>query len=110
MGKPAKKAYQGGETPDWMDVMAAIKAVDGIHLGRTMVTLHPAESGLNGGWRIVISTSWEALPGATHDILVTTERVWVGHRDESLPGFLLGGIYAHDFALGEAYQQAKMPT
>jgi hypothetical protein len=109
MGKPAKALSRGGETPDWIDVMAALHAVDGIHLGKTMVTLYPGGTGFDGGVNVVISTTWEALPGSTHDIIVTTERRWVGHRDKSLPAFLLGGIYAHDYALGDAYQQAKMP-
>ena len=105
----AKHWAKSGSTPDWMDVMAAIRAVDGIHLGRTMVTIFPAGIGSSGGSCIVISTCWDQLPGEQEVKVITTERTWVGHTNDALPAFVLGGIYAHDFALGEAYQQRHLP-
>ena len=103
-----KKWAESGSQPDWMDVLVSIKAIEGIHLGKTMVTMYPDGTGVAGGWRIVISTCWEQLPGSTEDMMFTTERSWIGHRDEALPAFILGGLYAHDFAVGERYQQRKM--
>jgi hypothetical protein len=103
-----KKWAESGSQPDWMDVCASMRALDGIHLGKTMVTIFPEGIGSSGGTRIVISTCWEQVPGGTEDAAFLTERVWVGHRDETLPAFILGGLYAHDFALGERYQQRKM--
>lgn len=104
-----KKWAESGSQPDWLDVMASLRAVDSIHLGKTMVTMLPEGTGLHGGWRIVIATCWEALPGGTDDVIVTTERIWVGHRDGALPAFLLGGIYAHDYALGDHHMQKELP-
>jgi len=95
----------GGEKPDWMDVLASLRAVDAIHLGRTMVTFSAQGIGSSGGARITISTHWEVLVGSRERDVVTTEKLWTGHLDGELPAFVLGGIYAHDFAIGEAYQQ-----
>lgn len=105
----AKKWAAAGMKPDWMDVEAAIRAIDGVHLGRTMVTILPVGTGATGGLRIVITTHWEVLDGSTSLSEVITERVWTEHRDDELPAFLLGGIYSHDFAIGSSYQQAKIP-
>lgn len=99
---------ESGSQPDWMDVCTSMRALDAIHLGRTMVTISPEGIGATGGTRIVISTHWELVPGSTEDEAMLTERVWVGHRDEALPAFVLGGLYAHDFAMSERYQQRKM--
>lgn len=109
MGKFSKKAYQGGETPDWMDVLACIRALDGIHLGVTMVTILPEGTGSTGGMKIAISTSWEPAPGAPDMSCVITERLCTDHRVEGLPAFVLGGLYEHDYAIGAAYQQRRLP-
>jgi len=101
----SKQWARGGEKPDWMDVVAALRAVDAVHLGKTMVTISALGIGSTGGSAVVISTHWEVVPGSRERDLVTTERVWTGHSDGELPAFVLGGIYHHDFALGEAHQQ-----
>jgi len=85
--------------------MAAIRAVDGMHLGVTMVTILPVGIGSTGGLRVAISTTWEPAPGSPEMPCVITERVCEDFRIEALPAFVLGGIYSHDYALGEAYQQ-----
>src|SRR4029450_7058625 len=101
----SKKWANAGSTPDWMDVLAAMQAVGAIHLGMTMVTILPLGTGNSGGMRVVITTHWDALPGSAQLEQVETAREFVGHRDGDLAAFVLGGLYAHDFAIGEAYQQ-----
>ena len=109
MGKDKQWAV-GGEKPDWMDVAAALRAVDAIHLGKTMVSISAQGIGSSGGIAVVISTLWEVLNGSRHRDLVTTERLWTGHLESELPAFVLGGIYHHDFACGQSYQQRTFPT
>jgi hypothetical protein len=93
-----------------MDVNSAMRAIDGMHLGATMVTFSPVGTGSSGGWRIAISTHWEVLDGSSSLSEVITEREWNGHSASELPAFVLGGLYAHDFAIGSAYQQRFIPT
>jgi hypothetical protein len=105
----ARKIWaESGSTPDWLDVEMALRAVDGVHLGTTMVTISPVGTGSVGGFRVVISTHWEAIPGSVGLSEVVTERAWIGHRNNELPAFVLGGIYAHDFAVGNAYKQKTL--
>lgn len=94
--------------PDWLDVMAAMKALDEVHTGVTMVTILPVGIGSGGGLRVAISTNWEPTVGSREMPCVITERVCNDLRVEFLPAFVLTGIYAHDFAVGEAYQQASL--
>jgi hypothetical protein len=101
----AKKWASNGMQPDWMDVLQAMSAIGAIHLGVTMVTILPLGTGSTGGMRVAITTHWDALPGTAQLSEVVTEREFVGHRDGDLAAFVLGGLYAHDFAVGEAYQQ-----
>jgi len=108
MGKD-KQWARGGEKPDWMDVMSAIRAVDAMHSGRTMVSISPQGIGSTGGTAIVISTTWPQMDGSREVELVTTERIWTGHLNDELPAFVLGGIYHHDHNLGAAYKQAVIP-
>lgn len=95
--------------PDWMDVIAAMQAVGAIHLGLTMVTILPLGTGVSGGMRIAISTHWDALPGSAQVEEVITERSFSPEKDGDLPAFVLGGIYAHDYAISEAYRQKEIP-
>lgn len=109
MGKD-KRWAKSGSTPDWLDVMAAIRAIDDTHLGVTMVTILPVGTGATGGLRVAISTSWEPAPGSPEMPCVISERVCVDFRPEFLPGFVLAGLYQQDFAIGETYQQRSFKT
>jgi hypothetical protein len=100
-----KKWANSGTTPDWMDVEASIRAIDGIHLGMTMVTILPAGAGSSGGLHIAITSHWEVLPGSVAISEVITERTVAEHSCEAIPAIVLTGLYAHDFAIGQAYQQ-----
>jgi len=100
-----KPWVRSGSTPDWMDVLAAIRAIDELHLGTTMVTILPAGIGSTGGLRVAISTSWEPAPGSPDMPAVISERVCEDFRCEALPAFVLGGLYTQDYAIGDAYQQ-----
>lgn len=103
MGK--KQWAVAGSTPDWLDVMASVRAIDAMHSGVTMVTILPVGTGSAITMRVAISTSWEPAPGSPDMPCVITERVCIDLRGESLPAFVLGGLYAQDYAIGEAYQQ-----
>ena len=108
LGK-SKNGRVGGMTADWLDVEMAVRAIDGIHLGRTIVAILPVGTGTSGGLNIAIITTWETLPGGSAIPDVITERATRELGSDALPAFVLGGLYAHDFAVGSVYQQTKIP-
>lgn len=110
MGKPEKRSRQGGGTPDWIDIEAALRAIDGIHLGKTGVLISPLGTGATGGVHLVISTVWDVLPDGHSIQNVKSESQWPCPEGCTLEGHILAGIYKHDFAIGEAYQQRFLPA
>lgn len=96
---------KSGNGPDWTDIEAALRAIDGIHLGKTGVLISPQGTGGTGGLALVIMTKWERLPGSTELDTVESLSSWPCAEGCTLEGHILGGIYKHDFAIGEAYQQ-----
>lgn len=100
---------RSGNTPDWMDVEMALRAVGDMHSGLTMVTISPCGPSPSGGMIIAVSTSWERLPGSELDPLVVTERQSKAYDPVSLPAFVLGGVYAHEDDLEKAYAAGIIP-
>lgn len=109
MGKPSKRALRGGESPDWIDIEAALRAIDSIHLGKTGVLISPLGTGATGGFHVVISTAWDVPEGSSLPVACDSQSQWPCPEGCTLEGHILGGIYAHDYALGEAYQQRRLP-
>lgn len=91
--------------PDWVDVEMAIRALDAIHSGKTGVLISPRGIGGSGGLHIVITTCWENVPGSAAIEGVDTVGHWPNSGGGTLAAYILGGLYRHDFAVGQAYQQ-----
>lgn len=106
MSKQCAKSTNG---PDWTDVEMAIRAIDGVHLGKTTVTISPEGIGSTGGLLIDLRTVWPVLDGS-HELREVVSSSRYPCKDcSSLEAHLLGGIYRHDFSIGEAYQQRFLP-
>lgn len=106
----AKKQWaKSGNGPDWVDIEAALRAIDGIHLGKTGVLISPRGTGATGGLHLIISTVWDVLEGSSQLAGVDSDSEWPCPEGCTLEGHILGGIYAHDFAIGAAYQQRFLP-
>jgi hypothetical protein len=110
MGKYGKLSRQNGMTPGWIDIEAALRAIDGIHLGKTGVLISPLGTGATGGVQLVISTIWEVLPGGHSIEAIESVSQWPCPEGCTLEGHVLAGIYNHDYAIGEAYQQRFIPA
>lgn len=104
MGKSRPWAT-GGTTPDWLDVECALRALAELYGGVTMVSILPAGIGSTGGLHLAISSTWDRLPGTDLEDVVVTCRETRAYGCESLPAFVLGGVYEHEFAVGNAWQQ-----
>jgi hypothetical protein len=110
MGKPEKRSRQGGMTPDWTDIEAALRAIDGIHLGRTAVLISPDGTGATGGLHLAICTTWDVLEDGHSVKDVESASRWPCPEGCTLEGHILAGIYRHDYAIGQAYQQRFIPA
>jgi hypothetical protein len=105
----AKKGWEKSTNgPDWTDVEMAIRAVDGVHLGQTTVTISPLGIGSSGGMTLEIVTRWPNVPGAEGISEVSSRSSWPCPDCTTLAGHILGGLYRHDFNIGEAYVQARL--
>lgn len=105
----SKKGWEKSTNgPDWMDVEAAIRAIDSVHLGQTTVTISALGIGATGGLSIEILTRWPTLPGADGVTEVSSRSSWPCTECATLAAHLLGGVYRHDFNIGEAYVNARL--
>lgn len=105
----AKKGWEKSTNgPDWMDVESALRAIDGIHSGVTTVTISTLGTGSSGGLQLEIITRWPNVPGAEGVSEVSSKSSWPCSECSTLVGHLMGGIYRHDFNIGEAYVQKRL--
>lgn len=93
--------------PDWVDVCLYLLALDSLHGGTTAVTITTAGLLANETAAVTLLTVWDTLPGSTEPMMVTTERKLTSKELQDLPTIVYNGLYAHDFAIGEAYMQRK---
>lgn len=100
-----KQWASGGSSPDWTDIEVGLRALDGVHGGKTGILISALGTGATGGLMVEIITSFDVVPGGSSIDTVTSQSEWPCKDCASLEGHLLGGLYAHDFAIGEAYQQ-----
>lgn len=94
--------------PDWTDVEAALRAIDGIHLGKTGVLISAEGIGGSGGLRIDIVTSFGAPVGTMAVDSVVSSSLWPCKDCTTLSAHVLGGLYAHDYAIGQAHEQKRL--
>lgn len=104
-----KEWAKSGSTPDWMDVEMALRVIADIYSGLTTATILPVGTGATGGLRVVISTTWDRLPGSPLPECVLTEADTKAYGYESLPAFVLAGIYRHENTIEIALQAAEQP-
>lgn len=96
---------KSGNGPDWTDVEAAIRAIDGVHQGKTGLLISALGTGGTGGLSLVITTVWDSLSAPVGITSVESQSEWPCSDCSDLAAHILGGIYRHDYAIGEAYQQ-----
>jgi hypothetical protein len=95
--------------PDWTDVEIYLRALDELHGGVTMVTICAAGTGSTGGFSIVITSTFAVVPGSEASPLIESKSEWPCKKCPSLAEHVYDGLYIHDYAIGQAYQQHKWP-
>lgn len=91
--------------PGWTDVATFMSALDVLHGGKTGVLITVAGQGHNGAMHIEILTTFDVLPGSTMVKDVRSISSWPCKDCTTLEAHVYGGLYSHDFAIGQAYQQ-----
>jgi len=102
MGK-SKSWKNGGITPDWLDVEAALRVIAELYSVTTMVTILPDGIGSSGGLKIAITSHWDIPGNGNTEGTVITARHSQCYSPESLPAFVLGGIVQHDYEMSISY-------
>lgn len=103
---PSEKSSNG---PDWTDVAMMVNALDTLHECRTGILITAGSQGHNGGLHITITSVFAVLGGTTTAREVRSDSEWPCPDCRTLEGHVYGGLYAHDYAIGEAYQQRFLP-
>ena len=95
--------------PDWMDIEVMLRALDGIHSGRTRLAISAAGAGSTGGLLITITTDFDALPGGRQFPQVVSVSEYPCKQCRRLEDHIFGGLYQHDVNIGKAYEQMELP-
>jgi len=95
--------------PDWTDVEIYLRALDVLHGVRTTVTISADGIGGTGGLRVVISSTLPRIEETGAELVVETGRSWPCKSCGGLSEHVYNGLYIHDYAIGEGYQQQKWP-
>jgi hypothetical protein len=95
--------------PDWMDIEIMMRAIDGIHNGRTHLVISAAGAGATGGLQLEWRTTFDALPGGRQFKEVVSKSEYPCKQCANLTAHLFGGLYHHDANIGRAYEQAQLP-
>jgi len=99
--------FTGG--PDWTDIEALLRALDGLHSGRTRLVILAEGAGSTGGLSIEMITEFDALPGGRQFPLVKTVSKYPCRDCATMSDHIFGGLYFHDVAIERAYEQLPLP-
>jgi len=91
--------------PDWTDVAMYLGALDALHGGRSSVLITTAGKGHNGLLDISIVTTFDVLAGSRMPSEVMTACSWPCAECKTFAAHIYNGLWKHDFAIGQAYQQ-----
>jgi hypothetical protein len=91
-------------------VQIYLRALDALHGVRTTVTISADGIGSTGGLSVGISSTLPAIAGVTDEVVVTTTSQWPCPHCGDMAEHIYGGLYKHDYGIGQAYQQQKWPV
>lgn len=95
--------------PDWTDVAMYIAALDALHGVKTGVLITSPLDGKSGILNVRLVTSIP-VPGVEDTAIdVVSESAWPCKECGTLAMHVYGGLYRHDYAIGQAYQQRFLP-
>jgi hypothetical protein len=90
-------------------VATYLSALDTLHGCKSGILLTTRGQGHNGQFHITILSTFPVLPGSGGVDKVESESEWPCPDCSTLEAHLYGGCIVHDYAIGEAYRQKKLP-
>lgn len=94
---------------NWTDVESMLRALDGIHSGRTRLVISAVGIGATGGIHTEVITEFNALPGSQQFKEVRSESDWPCKDHKDYVAHLISGLYHHDHNIEAAYEQSEIP-
>lgn len=108
----ARKAEWAKSTngPDWTDIEAMLRSIEGLHGGAVVLSVSTVGIGASGGLALSAVHSLETLAeNATHSG-VGVDALWPSKDCATMEGLWYQLLWRLDFAIGENYQQQKIPA
>jgi hypothetical protein len=94
--------------PDWVDVFMYVRALDVLHGSSTVFTIMYSGPHAISVASVAITSRWPVLPGSQQLAEITTTKGVVTAELSTLAAVVYNGLYTHDFAIGQAYQQRNI--
>jgi len=95
--------------PDWVDVLMYVRALDTLHGCITGICIVASPGPRGEVAMVTIMSNWDALPNGNGIQNVVTEKRITAAELVQLSSIVYNGLYTHDFAIGQAYQQRNLP-
>jgi len=95
--------------PDWTDVATMMSALGSLHGSPVGMLITAAIQGHNGQLHISLISTFPVPGKEGEEREIVTESDWPCPHCLTLAAHVYGGLYQHDFAIGEAYQQRFLP-
>lgn len=100
---------QSTNGPDWTDIEAMMRAQEALHTGAVVLTVSTVGIGATGGMALSAHHVLETLADGGTLTGVGVDTLWPNRTHRTLEACIYELLYRLDFAIGEAYQQMKMP-
>jgi hypothetical protein len=105
----AKKVWaKSTNGPDVTDVESLMRAIGGLHSAHVAVTLSPSGIGSTGGVKLLLTASFDVLPGSSVARMIQAESEWPCAEGHDIWAHIFEGLYQLDFQIGEAYQNEAL--
>lgn len=95
--------------PGWTDIEIMLRALDGLHSGKTGLVISADGTGGTGGLLVSIATDFVPLPGGREFPSVVSVSSWPCKDCATLEDHIYGGLYRHDANIQAAYEQLPLP-
>jgi hypothetical protein len=94
--------------PDETDLEALMRAIGVMHSARVAFTVQPLGTGLNGGVSILVTASFDLLPGSSLPPIVDVESKWPNSIGREFLGEIFQLLYQLDFRISEVYKNEEL--
>ncbi len=98
-----------GNSPDEIDVMAMMQAIQAVHAGHVELTVRPDGIGFTPRVMVRLEATFPVLDGSRLPSSVVVENPYPCADHTTLWAHVYDGLYRLDAAIQRAYEQAELP-